>query len=551
MERINEIIKFGDTRYAIEVGYKSSNGKHSITTLYTKSIIKESEALDMINKGEPERGEKADFIESIKVAEAYTPMEFHFPSRAKYEIEYRKGDYIDKTTKDGGFPLTEDAYYEIIKGIETDGFIVTKVELLHSNLLKNNCPVIPMYKYNQDGISYVCRFSVHEFEDGIKTHVNYNKYNYSVVTFRAPTGDLVKVKVDRILPIEYVDYSVVTFRAPTGDLVKMKSDRILQIEYMDYNDQYENFNDLVGLDMSYERIGVVDIFKEEVIDIEENYLANPGVRTTDTNGIIELISKFDDLIKTASEYTRIDKEEIVEALSDNSKSYLIGLIANVDGFEERVNRILRKSEHTNIQTLRENIECVGKALKTAEVLTEMGVKYKRGAAPVIVRIGDVLNPLNAFIVQDLNSSDLFKIEELDYENKWEVRFINRILNKIHGGSILNIVDPRIIDKSETINDVMGEMWLESSEYQSRREVELSYRIALKSLTFLMSDEYLDVRTEITDSGLTEGTLCVNKDFRLAYQFTEETTNILKMFIPLNKQVNATGLRSILRNRLSF
>ena len=67
----------------------------------------------------------------------------------------------------------------------------------------------------------------------------------------------------------------------------------------------------------------------------------------------------------------------------------------------------------------------------------------------------------------------------------------------------------------------------------------------------MSDEYLDVRTEITDSGLTEGTLCVNKDFKLAYQFSEETTNILKMFIPLNKQVNATGLRGILRNRLSF
>ena len=523
MERINDRIKFGDTKYAIEVKYKSSNGGHSVTTLYTKSIIKESEALDIINRDELGRDEKAVSVESIKVAEVYTPMEFHFPSRTKYEIEYRKGDYVDKTTKEGGFPLTEDAYYEILKGIEADGFIVTKVELLHGSLLKNNCPVIPMYKYNQDGISYVCRFSVHEFEDGIRTHVNYNKYNYSVVTFKAPTGDLVKVKVDRIFPIEY----------------------------MDCNDQYENFNDLAGLDMSYERIGVVDIFKDEVIDIDENYLANHGVRTTDTNGIMELISKFDDLIKNASEYTRIDKEKILESLSVNSKSYLIGLIANEDRFEDKINRIMRSSEHTDIQTLRENIEYVEKALKVAEVLTEMGVNYKRGATPVVVRIGNVLNQLNAFIVQDLNLSDRFKIEELDYENKWEVRFINRILNKIHGGSILDIVDPRIIDKSETINDVMREMWLESSEYQSRREVELSYRIALKSLTFLMSDEYLDVRTEITDSGLTEGTLCVNKDFRLAYQFSEETTNILKMFIPLNKQANTTGLRSILRNRLSF
>ena len=523
MERINDRIKFGDTKYAIEVEYKSSNGEQRVATLYLKAMIKESKALEMIIKDELGRGAKAVYIESIKVAEAYTPMEFNFPSRTKYEIEYRKGNYIDKTTKEGGFPLTEDAYYEIIKGIETDGFIVTKVELLHSNLLKNNCPVIPMYKYNQDGISYVCRFSVHEFEDGIKTHVNYNKYNYSVVTFRAPTGDLVKVKVDRIFPIEYIDC----------------------------NDQYDNFNDLAGLDMGYERIGVVDIFKDEVIDIDENYLANHGVRTTDTNGIIELISKFDDLIKSASEYTRIDKEKITEALSVNSKSYLMELIANEDRFEDRVNRMLRNSEHTDIQTLRVNIEHIEKALKTAEVLTEMGIKYKRGATPIVVRIGNVLNPLKAFIVQDLNSSDRFKIEELDYENKWEVRFINRILNKIHGGSILDIVDPRIIDKSETINDVMREMWLESSEYQSRREVELNYRIALKPLTFLMSDEYLDVRAEITDSGLTEGTLCVNKDFKLAYQFSEETTNILKMFIPLNKQVNATGLKGILRNRLSF
>ena len=523
MERVNDRIRFGDTKYAIEVEYKLGNGEQCVATLYTSAMLKESEALDIINRDELGREERAVSVESIKIAEAYTPMEFHFPSRAKYEIEYRKGSYIDKTTKEGGFPLTEDAYYEIINGIETDGFIVTKVELLHSNLLKNNCPVIPMYKYNQDGISYLCRFSVHEFEDGIMTHVNYNKYNYSVVTFRAPTGDIVKVKVDRIIPIEYMDCS----------------------------DLYENFNDLAGLDMSYERIGVVDIFKDEVIDLEENYLANHGVRTTDTDGIIELMSKFDDLVKNVSEYTRIDKEKIMEALSVNSKSYLMGLIANEDRFEDKVNRIMRSSEHTDIQTLRANIEYVEKALKVAEVLTEMGVKYKRGATPIVVRIGNVLNQLNAFVVQDLNLSDRFKIEELDYENKWEVRFINRILNKIHGGSILDIVDPRIIDKSETINDVMREMWLESSEYQSRREVELSYRIALKSLTFLMSDEYLDVRTEITDSGLTEGTLCVSKDFRLAYQFSEETTNILKMFIPLNKQANTTGLRSILRNRLSF
>lgn len=523
MERVNDRIRFGDTKYAVEVEYKLDNGERCVTTLYTSAMLKESESLDIINKDELDSGGKAVSVESIKIAEAYSPMEFLFPSRTKYEIEYRKGDYVDKTTKEGGFPLTEEAYYEIINGIESDGFIVTNVELLHGNQLKNNCLVIPMYKYSQEGISYVCRFSIHEFRNGIKTNVNYNKYDYSILTFMAPSGDIVKVKVDRIIPIEY----------------------------MDCNDLYENFNDLAGLDMSYERIGVVDIFKEEVIDIDENYLANHGVRTTDTNGIIELISQFEDLIRNVSEYTNIKKEKIIEALSDNSKSYLIGLIANTDRFDDKMSRILRDSEYNNTLTLRENIECVERALKIAEVLVEMGVKYKGGTKTIVVRIGTVLNPLKAFVVQDFDSIDRFKIEEIRYENKWEVIFINRIMDKIHGGSMLDIVDPRIIDKSETINDVMREMWLESSEYQSRKEVELNYRIALKSLTFIMSDEYLDVRTEITDCGLTEGTLCVNKDFKLAYQFSEETTNILKMFIPLNKQVNAKGLRGILRNRLSF
>ena len=78
MERINDRIKFGDTKYAIEVEYKSNNGEQRVTTLYPKAMIKESEALEMINKGELGRGEKAVFIESIKVAEAYTPMEFTF-----------------------------------------------------------------------------------------------------------------------------------------------------------------------------------------------------------------------------------------------------------------------------------------------------------------------------------------------------------------------------------------------------------------------------------------------------------------------------------------
>ena len=85
MERINDRIKFGDTKYAIEVEYKSSNGEQRVATLYLKAMIKESKALEMIIKDELGRGAKAVYIESIKVAEAYTPMEFHFPSRTKYK----------------------------------------------------------------------------------------------------------------------------------------------------------------------------------------------------------------------------------------------------------------------------------------------------------------------------------------------------------------------------------------------------------------------------------------------------------------------------------